>query len=133
MALDSQENARLDLKLTLTTGTAHIASVHKIIETPKSESPPFQKNNLRIIRGYSFEVCNGHGPLGKLVAFRSAQSIPKLLLEAEATDASEVRRAKRGVFLGELVTCLPKRQRGQQRTAAGAFREVCRSRAQEVC
>lgn len=43
MALDSQENARLDLKLTLTTGTAHIASVHKIIETPKSESPPFQK------------------------------------------------------------------------------------------
>lgn len=44
----------------------------------------------------SFEVCNGHGPLGKLVAFRSAQSIPKLLLEAEATDASEVRRAKKG-------------------------------------
>lgn len=50
---------------------------------------------MRIIRGYSFEVCNGHGPLGKLVAFRSAQSIPKLLLEAEATDASEVRRAKK--------------------------------------
>ena len=36
-----------------------------------------------------YVVCNGHGPLGKLVAFRSAQSIPKLLLEAEATDASE--------------------------------------------
>ena len=30
----------------------------------------------------STEVCTGHGPWGKVVSFRAAQSIPKLLLEA---------------------------------------------------
>lgn len=37
------------------------------------------------------------------MAFRSAQSIPKLLLEAEATDATEVRPGREG-FRGEFTT-----------------------------
>lgn len=46
---------------------------------------------------WTSEVCNGHGPLGKLVAFRSAQSIPKLLLEADASEASSEQLLARSV------------------------------------
>ena len=127
------ENARLDLKLTLTTGAAHISSVHKIIETPKSESPPFEKTICGLFVDIYLRFAMAMVLWANWWPSAARKVSPNFCWKQKPPTPPRSDRGGR-VCRGEFPTRLSRnRYRGKQRTAAGAFRELCRSRAQEVC